>query len=100
MPKLSIFAAYLGQPCTIGIGSDRYAATVSWVSWSGRRIRIVRCDSALNPDGSCSYETNFNNPEEEWSLRKDGRFLPKGATKRSGYYLILGKRDSYLDPSF
>lgn len=70
------------MPATIGIGSDRYAAKVAKVV-SPKRIIIER-----------------NGRQEVWSLRKDGRWRPQGAGANSGYYLVLGKAETYMDPSF
>lgn len=72
-----------GMPCTIGIGSDRYAAEVVKVL-SPKRILIGRGGGKT----------------EEWSLRKDNRWRPKGCDERSGYSLALGHAEDYRDPSF
>jgi hypothetical protein len=75
------------MPCTIGIGSDRYAACVSAV-FSAKNIGISRITA------------HGIGHEEKWSLRKDGHWRPKGSGKNCGYYLVLGVAENYRDPSF
>lgn len=70
-----------GIPCTVGIGSDRYAGKVAKVL-SPKRIEVN------GPGGGF------------WSLRDDGRWRPKGSGKRTGFFLILGVAEDYRDPSF
>jgi hypothetical protein len=44
---------------------------------------------------------NYDAPIKQYSLRKDGRWLEKGASVRSrGGSLTLGHRSHYRDPSF
>lgn len=70
-----------GLPCTIGVGSDRYAHSVEGVSKNGKRI--------MTSDGMV------------WSKRKNGRFVPVGSKiYGSGYGLRLGIAEDYRDPSF
>jgi len=69
-----------GTPCTVMIGSDRYADKVSKITRSGRHI-------LLEQNGI-------------WSRRKDGRYRPVGGHGNSGYRIVFGFADDYRDPSF
>lgn len=75
-------APYVGQPCTVGIGSDCYAYEVISID-SPKRITIGRYGNT-----------------ERWSLRKDNRWRPTGCGRNSGHYLTLGVAENYLDLSF
>lgn len=80
-----------GMPCTISIGSDRYAAKVIELL-SPRRIRVVE---------EYALERDPNAPGMVWSLRKNGKWRPKGELiVAGGHRLTLGTAVTYLDPSF
>jgi hypothetical protein len=79
-----------GMPCTINVGSDSYAAQVVRIM-SPKKIRVAYgyvLEKVPESDG------------EEWSLRKDGRWRPKGTSFNSGYSLSLGVAVDHRDPSF
>lgn len=80
-----------GMPCTMGIGSDRYAMYVAKVL-SPKRIIVLHEKAPYAPDADYSKSV--------WSLRKDGNWRPAGTGANGGYYLILGRAESYRDPSF
>ena len=97
---------YIGQPCTISIGSDAYPATVVFVNKTGKRIGIRQClhtpAEGFNyiSNQVYDYSENYKAEVELWSLRKDGKYRPMGSQGRSGYRLTLGVRRLYQDPSF
>jgi hypothetical protein len=76
-----------GMPCTICVGTDRYAAHVV-KRLSPKRISVVYNYDKTDDDATV------------WSLRKDNRWRPKGASRRSGMRLVLDVAEDYLDPSF
>ena len=97
---------FIGQPCTISIGSDAYPATVVMVNQTGKRIGVRQC-IAHPAEGFVrltnevyEYEENWKGNIELWSLRKDGRYRPMGSQGNSGYRLTLGHRILHQDPSF
>lgn len=69
-----------GTPCTVGVGSDRYADEVVGVSPSGRHVELKK--------------------NGVWSKRKNGRYYPVGSGPRSGYGVSFGHAEDYRDPSF
>ncbi len=76
----------VGMPVTVGIGGDRYAGEVTSISPSGKTIMVRGMKFMLKP-----FPKGYTGPEtHRW----------KTAGKRSGYYLILGIAENYLDPSF
>ena len=102
----TIIIPAVGMPAAFAIGSDVYPVTVIEISKSGRRI-VVQSASATPAEGY-SYESNQvhtftpnpNGSKEVWSLRKDGKWRPKGCQANSGYRLYLGEYRSYSNPSF
>lgn len=67
----------VGTLATVGIGSDRYATTVEYVSKSGNTIRTD------------SPHVTFRRHGQKFTARKG-----------SGFYVVLGIAETYLDPSF
>ena len=106
MPKLEE-KPQVGQPCTIHVGSDSYAATVVSVNSSGKTI-MVQHDTATAVGGpyqygdtiEYEYSRNPNGQIETYTLRKNGRFIEKGGSLRHGCRLGLGYRREYRDPHF
>ncbi len=103
----------VGDGVTEGIGSDRYAGTVTYVSPSGKTIRFTQ-DAYRATEGSDYYGTqkysytstpvvvgedwdgkpNTNERTARWNARAQ-RFKMNG-----GYGSVSAGRNTYFDPSF
>lgn len=106
-------ASVIGAPTPeVGMGAtdllwtDRHAGTITWVSPDGKRLRWRR-DKAIRMDdhGMCDcqsyrYEPNPDAAEYEFTLRKNGRWVRKGAPMRGSGSLGIGYRKEYYDFSF
>lgn len=100
----------VGLGCSYGAGSDSYPATVHSVSASGKSI-MVSDDEIIVTDewktGEYSPGTYSTLPNSdpaamtEYTLRKNGAWLPKG-TPMNHYWasLTLGVRTYKQDPHF
>ena len=95
----------VGQGVTMGIGSDCYPGTITWVSKKGDRI-IVQHDKAEPAKGFDYYSNQVYDitPDQfgtlvAYSWRKRGVWAQKGAKKAVGY-LSFNSRRKYSDPSF
>ena len=95
-------APQVGMGATITSYTDRYAATISRVSPSGktvwvRRDKAIRTDSnGLSESQEYTYEPNPQAGEEEFRLTKRGWRGYRGY----GGGLIIGRREHYRDFSF
>ena len=95
-----------GMGATVGIGSDCSPYTVIEVSPDYKTIKIQKdsCKPAdgYNYFGNQVYEftPNPNGTIEVWTLRNNGRYVRKGDKKSNGFYLTIGSRRAYYDPSF
>jgi hypothetical protein len=96
----------VGMGATYGYGSDSYPYTVVRISPSGKTLWVKR-DEVLHLTGSdmsgdSTYVTmpNDDAPEEQFTLRADGHWLPKGPRYARQRSLTLGHRRYYQDPSF
>lgn len=92
----------IGDPATILGWSDRYAATVVWVTSTGSKV-IVQRDKATLKAGSImsecqeyEYERNPESSREVFTRRRDGQYRQRGG----GNGLTIGRREEYRDPSF
>jgi len=102
----------VGMPATMFVGSDRYPMIVREVKSSKRVIVSHMHDSDYE-----SYQKdpkNFNGVEaikkyelfgsyydgQEYSLRKNGRWLPKGTDLWGTCSVRFGVADRYMDPCF
>lgn len=91
---------HVGQGATVGIGSDRYAATVIAVSPSGHKV-TVQYDKATRTDNrgldewqEYTYEADPHGTIQVFYRNQRGHY------RASSYRLSLGVRSAYLDPSF
>ena len=85
--------------------TDRKAATIIEVSKSGKKV-MVQQDKATRKDTngmsdsqSYVYRRNPNGYTEEYSLRKNGRWVRVG-DDLNGSSLLIGYREEYYDYSF
>lgn len=102
----------LVMPATMFVGSDRYAMIVLEVK-SPKRIIVAH----MHNTDYAEYEKNpeaFNGEEaikkyhlftsyyegKEYTLRKNGRWLPKGFGLHDTCGIILGTAENYRDPCF
>lgn len=95
----------VGMGVTMGIGSDCYPGTITWVSKNCDRI-IVQHDNFEPADGYDYYSNQVYNITPNpfgtlvaYSWRKRGVWAEKGAKRAIGY-LSLNTRRAYQDPSF
>jgi hypothetical protein len=98
----------VGMGATYGYGSDSNPYTITWVSPSGKELHVTQ-DEVMVVNGEWTGPQDYvtlSRTEEEaphmvFTLRKDGKWLPKGvaryARQRS---LSIGYRRYYQDPSF
>lgn len=96
----------IGMGATVCFYSDRKAATIVGISPSGRKV-TVQYDKAIRSDDrgmsdsqEYSYQANPQGRTEEFTLRRNGRFVRVGETQRGGLGLLVGARHEYYDYSF
>jgi len=96
----------VGMGATILCWSDRHAATIVKV-YTPKKIGIkqdkaTRVDKNGMTDSGQHYEYSpvDSNPEEVYTLRKNGRWVKQGETATGGGNLAIGYRDEYYDYSF
>ncbi len=102
----------VGMPATMFVGSDRYAMIVLEVK-SPKHVIVAHMHDA-------DYESYIKDPEHfdgeeaikkyhlftsyyegtEYTLRKNGRWLPKGAKMWETASVMFGSADNYRDPCF
>ena len=110
-----------GMGATMFCGSDRYAMVVTEVV-SPKTIKVAHCldaheDKFVEDDNGIEMlpiemvdeykkfvpdkygHCGFNVPRE-YSLRKNGRWMPKGVGMWETCSIHIGKAESYRDPSF
>lgn len=105
-PRVNPITPVPGMGATMCMFSDRHAGTIVSISKSGKSL-MWRQDKAIvvsgnQMDGSASYryEEDPEAQEQEFKLRKNGRWVQAGESMRRGTGLALGCRDEYYDPSF
>ena len=89
--KNNVVAGMVG---TMFVGSDRYPIVVATV-FSPKHIKIADLPNA--------YLSKFISKVHEltdYTLRKNGRWMPKGEGMWGTCSVHLGHADSYLDPDF
>ena len=88
----------VGMPCTVSIGSDRYAGVVAGVSPSKKTIMVEYHDggAALKFMWKPYKTQEYRNGK--YKTVTQYRWKTKG--QRSGYGLYLGKAENYQDPSY
>jgi hypothetical protein len=90
----------VGMPCTYSVGSDSYAGTVIAVSPGLHKVtvqdvKVTRTDSnGLSEDQSYTYAENPEGPTRTFRLNKHYRY------RAGSYWLHLGERRYYRDPSY
>jgi len=95
----------VGMGVTMGIGSDCYPGTITWVSGNGKNI-VVQYDSSKPAKGFDYFGNQVYDITPDpfgtkvaYSFRKRGVWAPKGAKTAVGYLSFNGRR-KYSDPSF
>ena len=100
--KKEIKKPEVGMGCTECLFSDSHAATITKISPSGKTIwyrrDIAKVISGSCQDGSAEYEYKFDEKGYDYkaTLRKDGRYRATG----TNFYIAVGVRREYYDPSF
>jgi len=97
----------VGEEATFVTGTDSRPGTVTAVK-SEREIRIATCPYEIvggpyqyGDEKEVEYNPREIDPDDGtiYTLRKNGRWIPKGSASDSGY-AIIGYRRYYMDPSF
>jgi hypothetical protein len=92
----------VGMGATILMWSDRLAATIIWVSPSGKTIKLQH-DTARRTDARGYYTED---QDYEYSRDPGGRIETARLTKRGwrlaggGPGVLIGHREEYRDPTF
>lgn len=95
----------VGDGVTVGIGSDRNAGTVQWVSKSGKTLRFTM-DKQTRVDKNGAFSEMQEYEYESVPVNDDGTNLrsARWSDKRNGYIYMgrkLGSgRFAYRDPHF
>lgn len=107
----------VGMGATIFVGSDRYAMVITKVN-SPKSVMLARVYSGdeqkfvTDENGTMwlpeelleNYSTNENryswNRPTEYTLRKNGRWIPRGTGLWATGSARFGYAETYLDPSF
>ena len=99
----------VGMGATVGVGSDRYPATIIEVNKGKDGVGTsfaIQWDSHKRVGGEFPYykyecKPNSNGRITYYTLRKTGRYKQKGWALRSpGGGIGIGHRRYYQDPSF
>ncbi len=96
----------VGMGVSFSCWTDRYPGHISYVSPSGKLIRVRTAKHAPGPG-----HHYYNNPvwiitpdpegaERVFTLRKNGRWVEKGSGMKGGYRCGLGVASYHHDPSF
>jgi len=95
-----------GMGVTLGIGSDRYPATIIEVSENKKKIVVQMDKYKPAPDynyyGNQVYEYAEDPDGNQYcfTLRKNGRWHETGCKIGSGFQISFRGRSAYSDPSF
>lgn len=93
----------VGMGATLRVGSDAYPYTI--VEVTGKTLTAQRDNaklvsgSRMSEDQEYEYEPNPNAKKNVFTLRKNGRWVEKGAGMNSAS-LFIGHRRQYMDPSY
>lgn len=93
----------VGMKCTEHCYSDAHACQVTWVSKSGKSMRIrhntyhVEGEGGIGHQDWVLHENEFEGPEIECTKRKNGQWRTKG---KYGNYIAIGQWHKYYDWSF
>lgn len=95
-----------GMGGTLFCGSDRYAVVVTHVV-SPKHIQVV---TIYRPEGKFTTDENgidwINDQTikfssvQDYTLRKNGRWMPKGKGMWETSSIHIGKAEEYIDPDF
>lgn len=85
----------VGMGATLYLWSDRYPATVTKVSPSGKTVTLTE-DNVVGWENSYGVSFAPNPNGRVWTARKG----KNGTWKASGSGVTLGSRAAYRDPSF
>lgn len=95
----------VGMGATAILWSDRHAHTVVAVR-SARRIATqedtaTRTDkNGMSESQDYSYAPNPKATVKWWTLRKNAAWVAEGEDMTNGTRLLIGTRETYIDPSF
>jgi hypothetical protein len=97
----------IGMGCSFGAGSDSYPATIVAIENNGKTIYVTN-DSHTPKEGFdyysnqvYDYSTNWDAPRTCYTLRKNNRYIRKGAKMKDYWCGIgIGIRRHYHDPHF
>ena len=90
----------VGMGATYGIGSDRYAYTITTVNKTGKSIKVIQCNPIFTDGKITGYDESYEpGVGTTFTLRKNGYFYAKGSKAKYGA-LVIGHRSYYMDPHF
>lgn len=96
---------FVGQHGTKACGSDCYPVEVTSVNKSGKKITVREMEATPAPGHDFyanqvyTYSSNPGGADQLLTLRKDGRYYPKGQPMGFGG-VTLGVARFYQNPSF
>ena len=95
----------LNMECSYGVGSDRYPCTIVTMNKTRKTVTTrdasyKRTDSnGQSESQSYTYEANPNGRLQDWTLRKNGRYVRRGEPLYAQALSLEGYR-AYQDPCF
>lgn len=93
-------APEIGMGATILMWTDRHAATITWVSASGKSVRVQR-DRAIRADQNGMSESQaYSYERDEQGKSMTFRMTKRGWRSPRGCGLAIGHRAEYYDYSF
>jgi hypothetical protein len=102
-----IISPEIGMGATGGAGSDCYPYTIVEISPNGKTIWVTSDSHKATKDceyygnQSYTYTSNMDGERECYTLRKNGRWIRKGAGLKEYWCGIsIGHRRYYRDPHF
>jgi hypothetical protein len=109
----------VGDGATMNLYSDRYAGTIIKVSENGKKVTLQFDKATLDPnfrpdmvaggfsahcrnnyEQSYSYERNPDGGKKEFSLRKSGRWIIRGAKDSNREISLSAGRHAFYDYNF
>lgn len=96
----------VGMGATLLLWTDRHAGTITEVSEDKKTIKwkadkVSRVDNnGMSDSQDYSYEPNPDAKAMTFTLRKNGKYVVKGAPMKQGMVLSVGHRSEYYDYTF
>lgn len=95
----------IGMGATVVHWTDRTAHTI--VDVRDAKTIVTQPDTAIRTDNNgmsesqdYAYTPNPNAKHQVWTLRSNGAWVKQGEPAKGGTRILLGTRETYVDPSF